>query len=86
MPDVSTTKRERILLSAAEVAGLLGVSLRHFYGLLSSGRVGPLPVRLGRCIRWRRGEIEQWVQAGCPGRETWVKNSEKSLQSAGSEV
>ena len=63
---------EKLLLSAAEVAGLLGISRSAFYCLLSSGRIGPTPVRLGRCVRWDKRELEQWVAEKCPNRDKWL--------------
>ena len=60
-----------LLLDAEDAATLLGVSRRHFYGLHSSGRLGPLPVRLGRCSRWRRDELEAWAASDCPSRQQW---------------
>lgn len=67
-----------LLVSAQDAAGLLGISQRAFYSLLSSGRIGPLPIHLGRRTLWRRNELESWIQAGCPARQQWL--SEKSLQ------
>jgi excisionase family DNA binding protein len=69
MPDVNTA--DKLLLSAAETAALLGISRSAFYSLLSSGRVGPMPVRFGRAVRWDRREIEQWVAQKCPCRDRW---------------
>jgi len=31
----------------------------------------PRAVRLGTACRWRRGEIEAWIAAGCPARDEW---------------
>lgn len=62
---------EKLLLSAAEVAGALGITRQHWYGLLSSGKA-PLPLKLGRRSLWRAQEdIKNWVSAGCPNRERW---------------
>lgn len=61
---------ERMALAAAEVAGLLGVSLRHLRALDASGRL-PRPVRLGRAVRWNRAELAAWLDAGCPPRAEW---------------
>lgn len=65
-----------LLLSAEEAATFLGISRRHFYGLHSSGRLGPLPVKLGSSVRWRRDEIETWVAHGCPARQQWQQMKE----------
>ena len=65
----------RLLISTAEVAALLTVSVRHLRRLHASGKV-PAPVKVGAAIRWNREEIERWVAAGCPDRATWeVLNS-----------
>ena len=62
---------EPMLLSAPQVAALLGMHRATLWRLHSSGKLGPLPVRtLGR-PRWRRAEIESWVRAGCPPRARW---------------
>jgi len=60
-----------LLLSAVEAARACGVSRSSWYGLLSSGRV-PLPVRLGRSVRWSAEELRRWTEAGCPSRERWL--------------
>lgn len=56
--------------NACQVAVMLGVSVRQVWRLHNTGRL-PRPVRLGNCVRWRRAEIEAFVKAGCPTRETW---------------
>lgn len=59
-----------IALPAAIAAQLIGVSLSHFYQLHKTGRL-PLPIRLGRAVRWLRPELEQWLTAGAPSRSRW---------------
>lgn len=59
-------------LSAAEAAALLGVSESHFYNLHRTGRLGPLPVRMGRAVRWSRKELIGWFEAGSPARNRWL--------------
>lgn len=56
---------EKELFDAVESAAYLGISKRSLWRLRDSGRM-PAPVRLGRCVRWRRRELEQWVAEGCP--------------------
>ena len=63
-------EQERMALSAAEVAEQLGVSVRHVQALHASGRL-PMPIRLGRSVRWRQQELRDWLEAGCPGRDRW---------------
>ncbi len=63
---------ECLALPAADAAKLLGISERHLWALHSSGRLGPLPVRLGRAVRWNRRELADWLDAGCPRRADWL--------------
>ena len=57
-----------LLLEVREAAALISVSRATFWRLHSKGAV-PLPIRLsGRVVRWRRDELEAWVQKGCPPR------------------
>ena len=55
----------RELLTAAESAEMAGVAKRSWWRYVSSGRA-PAPVRLGGAVRWRRSELVEWIQAGCP--------------------
>ncbi len=64
-------KIDSLLVSAKETAALLGVCKNHFYALHNSGRLGPLPIRLGRRALWNRKELESWVVADCPARRQW---------------
>ncbi len=61
---------ERLALSAAAVARLLGISERHTWALNSSGRL-PKPIRLGRAVRWPVDELRAWLAAGAPPRDRW---------------
>ena len=54
-----------ILLDIRAVAALLNCSVRHVHRLRDAGRM-PQPVKLGSLSRWRRGELEEWIAAGCP--------------------
>lgn len=53
------------LLDVRAVAGLLNVSSRTVYRLADAGRM-PRPVKLGQLVRWRRAELAEWLNAGCP--------------------
>ena len=71
---------DSLLLSVDNAAKLLGIGRSHFYGLHSSGRLGPLPVKLGKRVLWNRKDLESWVMAGCPARREWqqINGNEKS--------
>ena len=53
------------LLDAHQLAGLLRCSVRHVHRLVRAGHL-PQPLRLGTAVRWRRGAINAWLEAGCP--------------------
>jgi predicted DNA-binding transcriptional regulator AlpA len=61
---------ESILVTAEEAADLMRVGpatwRRWHYGAKC-----PEPVRMGKCVRWRREELVEWARAGCPGRDDW---------------
>ncbi|MBW7863584.1 MAG: helix-turn-helix domain-containing protein [Candidatus Hydrogenedens sp.] len=61
------------LLDVAALAELLGCSERGVWRWRDSGRL-PAPVTLGRLVRWREGDIQAWIQAGCPDvrRTRWT--------------
>lgn len=61
-----------LLIDAKDAAALLGIGRSLLYQMHSSGRLGPLPIRLGRAVRWQRSELEAWVNAECPARQKWL--------------
>jgi predicted DNA-binding transcriptional regulator AlpA len=67
-----TGSKEALLVGAADAAGLVGISRAHFYALHSSGRLGPMPVKLGGRTLWVREELADWCRQGCPSRERWL--------------
>jgi len=60
-----------VLMTAVEVATLLGISVRHFWSCHASGQLGPRPISLGRSKRWRVDELHAWLEAGAPVRSQW---------------
>ena len=73
-------KVEPLLLSAKNAAELLGVCTSHFNGLNNSGKLGPLPIRLGRRILWSRRELEAWIAHDCPARRQWQEMKKVKLK------
>lgn len=53
------------LLSVDQVAALMQISTRTVWRLLSSGELIE-PVRMRGNTRWRRVELEAWIESGCP--------------------
>jgi excisionase family DNA binding protein len=52
------------LLDVRAVAALLDCSTRHVYRLTDRGAMPP-PVRLGALLRWRRADLDDWLDGGC---------------------
>jgi len=58
------------LITAKSLAGILSISERTVWNFDSEGRL-PEPLRLGRIVRWRMKEIDEWITEGCPNRARW---------------
>lgn len=69
-PEEATTEAQQsdpkpeagsLLLSARQVAALLNVSPATIWRLRDQGLLPP-SVKVGSCVRWRRGDILRYVQ------------------------
>lgn len=72
MPQTSSSSLHResispILLTDKASARLLGISRATFRRRVSEG-VLPAPLRLGGCSRWRRSDLEAFVEQWAPAR------------------
>ena len=56
---------EAMLISAEELANLLGVSKRHVWRLLSRGDLIE-PIKIGSTTRWPLDAVREWIATGCP--------------------
>lgn len=63
--DATLIRPELQLLTIDQVAEALGCSRRNVARLHDRGAI-PQPVKLGKRLRWRRGEIETWIEEGLP--------------------
>jgi predicted DNA-binding transcriptional regulator AlpA len=61
------------LLSARDVARILGVTVRQVARLRTFGKVPP-PLFVGRFPRWDRATIHQWIENGCPAQQPAAKS------------
>ncbi|MFW6457427.1 MAG: helix-turn-helix transcriptional regulator [Planctomycetota bacterium] len=55
--------KSNALLIIDAVADRLGVSIRTIHRLRQRGRF-VRPVKVGRCTRWRRQDIDEWIAHG----------------------
>ncbi|MDB5342488.1 MAG: Prophage regulatory [Schlesneria sp.] len=62
-----------VLMTAKDLAVSLQISLRQLWRLRNAGQL-PEPVALGRLVRWRTDQIQQWIAAGCPERSISVSD------------
>lgn len=63
------------LLTMDQLAMILNVSRKHLHRMWLDGRL-PNPVWVGesrKSRRWRRREVEEWVDAGMPPRSDWER-------------
>jgi excisionase family DNA binding protein len=58
------------LITVETLAKMLAVNLFTVYRWKDAGRL-PAAVKIGKCVRWRAGEIAGWIAAGCPPRAKW---------------
>jgi predicted DNA-binding transcriptional regulator AlpA len=69
-PQQATAAIAPLLVSAKDLAAMLGIGLRTLRAHDSAGRL-PRPLRIGGRVVWRVSEIEAWVAAGAPPRSEW---------------
>jgi len=72
---VETESREKLLLTGKDLADALAIGVRTLWRHDSLGRL-PRAVTIGKSKRWRRREIEAWINAGCPVRREWEARRE----------
>ena len=61
------------LYTDVEISELVKVSRRQIWKLLAMGKL-PAPIRLGRSVRWRRTDIDKWIENGCRVEAKAVKS------------
>jgi hypothetical protein len=81
------------MIGRTEAARLLALSTSSFDRLRSTGKVGPLEIRVGSLARWNRLEFDAWLNLPSPAGELydantwpviWKSLSKKPLAIAGS--
>jgi len=63
-----------LLIDAKTFAHLLSISSRTLSRLIDLKAV-PMPVHLGRLVRWRLAEVLEWIEADCPPQRSWTSKS-----------
>jgi predicted DNA-binding transcriptional regulator AlpA len=57
-----------LLVREKDLPQLLGLSRATIRRAMAAGRF-PRCIRIGRCVAWRRIDVERWVAEGCPAVE-----------------
>ncbi|MDZ4852845.1 MAG: helix-turn-helix domain-containing protein [Pirellulaceae bacterium] len=57
------SKSGSLVMTVTEVGECLGISTRTVYRLLDAGQI-PKPIKLGNSTRWRRRDIESFINEG----------------------
>lgn len=65
-----------LLITAREAWTLCGMKKSAWYRNLSRKAV-PAPVRVNGFVRWRRQELLDWINAGCPSQAKWLWKPQK---------
>jgi excisionase family DNA binding protein len=53
------------LMAVDDVAAMLNCSTRTVWRFSDAGKM-PRPLRIGGIRRWRKKDVESWLDAGCP--------------------
>ena len=59
-----------LLVGRLHAAQLCAVSPASWDRLTAAGKT-PKPIRLGGRVVWRRGDLQSWIDHGCPDRKTF---------------
>jgi predicted DNA-binding transcriptional regulator AlpA len=65
------------LVNANDLAKLLSVSVRHVWRMKAMRKL-PDTVSVGGCVRWLMGDIQLFLELGCPDGQKF-----KALKAAG---
>lgn len=77
MVNPNPTSNAALVMTSKEVAAALKISLRTLYRLLDGERI-PKPIKLGNLIRFRRSDIELFLEEGSMSAYRKAKRSKQS--------
>ena len=59
------------LMTAQSVGEILSLSKRQIFRMKSAGLICDC-IKVGQgAIRWRKSDIQKWIELGCPDRKTF---------------
>jgi predicted DNA-binding transcriptional regulator AlpA len=56
------------LIDTKEFAAILKLGRTRIFEMKASGQL-PRCLKIGRSVRWRLSDVNEWIQAGCPSLE-----------------
>ena len=62
-----------MMMSADEIATCLGISSRTVWRLKAKGDL-PKALKIGRAVRWKKSDILEWIEQGCPASDSPLNN------------
>jgi excisionase family DNA binding protein len=60
-----------LMMTADEIAQSLQLSVRTIWRLKAKGDL-PKAVKVGRAVRWKRSDILEWIEQGCPASSALI--------------
>jgi len=75
---VQLDPEHKLLVSAERAAAMLSISRSMLYSMHNSGRLGPLPIKLGGRSLWSTDQLARWVKDGCKRRELWLETERET--------
>ena len=59
------TARPRLFMSVIDISEECGISVTTVWRWTAAGLL-PAPLRIGKVVRWRRQDVLDWAERGCP--------------------
>jgi len=66
------------LIDVGELSRVTGLSKPTLWRHHEAGLI-PAGMKIGRAVRWRLADITRWIESGCPRRDDFIPQEQKSL-------
>jgi excisionase family DNA binding protein len=57
-------------ITCKQAAKMIGISRLTWYRHNNAGKI-PRPIKLGKLLLWNKNELQRWMFAGMPDRQSW---------------
>lgn len=83
MAEVLTNTSDHLkLIDVGELSRVTGLSKPTLWRHHEAGLI-PAGMKIGRSVRWRLADITLWIESGCPRRDDFTAQGQKSLSRHG---